>query len=383
MKPLPKILIFIDWYLPGFKAGGPIQSCANLVAHLKAYFQFYIITRNTDYCSDIPYPGVASDSWNEVEGVQVYYLSKDKINYRNIKRLTAAVLADYIYINGIYSLNFSLIPLVVAKRLSHKHIIVAGRGMFAQSAVQVKATKKTLFFKIVRLLRLYQDVTFHATNPKEAQDIKGLLGSETNVWVAANMAKAVNAGSLSAREKKAGELKLVSIARISPEKNTLFALEVLSAYEGTGKICFDIYGPVYNIAYWEQCQRVIAKMPHNVSVRYKESLDRELVFETLKQYHVLFMPTQGENFGHIILESLTTGCPVIISDQTPWKNLHEKKVGYDIALTNHQSYIKAIEAFLGMEQEQYDQISANAFNCAISFIHDPTHIEANKALFKV
>ncbi|CAN5434615.1 hypothetical protein BH10BAC1_BH10BAC1_14720 [soil metagenome] len=28
-----KVLIFIDWYLPGYKAGGPRQSVANLVAH--------------------------------------------------------------------------------------------------------------------------------------------------------------------------------------------------------------------------------------------------------------------------------------------------------------------------------------------------------------
>ena len=44
----PKVLIFIDWYKPGFKAGGPIQSVSNIVSQLGKDYEFYIITRDTD-----------------------------------------------------------------------------------------------------------------------------------------------------------------------------------------------------------------------------------------------------------------------------------------------------------------------------------------------
>jgi hypothetical protein len=30
-----KILVFVDWYLPGYKAGGQIRSVASMVGHLK------------------------------------------------------------------------------------------------------------------------------------------------------------------------------------------------------------------------------------------------------------------------------------------------------------------------------------------------------------
>ena len=43
-----KILVFIDWYLPGFRAGGPIRSCANLISHLSDEFDFNIVTTDTD-----------------------------------------------------------------------------------------------------------------------------------------------------------------------------------------------------------------------------------------------------------------------------------------------------------------------------------------------
>jgi hypothetical protein len=39
-----KILIFVDWFEPGFKAGGPIQSCRNLVESLGDDFDFYLVT---------------------------------------------------------------------------------------------------------------------------------------------------------------------------------------------------------------------------------------------------------------------------------------------------------------------------------------------------
>ena len=38
-----KILVFVDWYLPGFKAGGPIRSCANLISHFSNEYDFFVL----------------------------------------------------------------------------------------------------------------------------------------------------------------------------------------------------------------------------------------------------------------------------------------------------------------------------------------------------
>ena len=39
----------------------------------------------------------------------------------------------------------------------------------------------------------------------------------------------------------------------------------------------------------------------------------------------MFLPSKGENFGHIIMESLAASTPVIISDLTPWKDLENAR----------------------------------------------------------
>ncbi len=36
----PKVLIFIDWFTPGYKAGGPTTSNVNIVNHLSDDFDF-------------------------------------------------------------------------------------------------------------------------------------------------------------------------------------------------------------------------------------------------------------------------------------------------------------------------------------------------------
>ena len=44
----PVVLVAIDWYLPAYRAGGPIRSIANLVAALGDEIDFRIVCGNRD-----------------------------------------------------------------------------------------------------------------------------------------------------------------------------------------------------------------------------------------------------------------------------------------------------------------------------------------------
>ncbi|WP_439883008.1 glycosyltransferase [Pontibacter sp. MBLB2868] len=383
MNGKPSILIFIDWYLPGYKAGGPIQSCANLVEHLKGQADFYIITRNTDYCSEEAYTSVVSDEWNEVNGAQVYYFSKSKLSYQRLKMVINTISPDGIYINGIYSFYFSILPLLIAKQLKLSNVTVAARGMLASSAIQVKGIKKTAFFTCAKIINLYKGIKFQATNELEKSDILEVIGIEANVMVAPNLPGKQFASINARRPKNKGVLKLVSIARIAPEKNTKYALEVLGAYKGSGTIYFDIFGPLYDMDYWKECEDLIRKMPESVVVRYIGSIESRLVPETLENHHMLFMPSRGENFGHVILESLTAGCPVLISDQTPWKGLKALGIGFDHPLEEKKRFADTLQALVNLSQEEYNCLSDRAFKYAISYRNNPENIEASRALFNL
>lgn len=306
---------------------------ANMVDYLSDQYRFFIITRNTDYTETTPYTSIRSNCWEEYsENVKVFYADEVHQNQSTFKNLIKEVNPDILYINGVYSWKFSILPLIIRKSLKLNKVIVASRGMLAQSAIDVKGGKKRLFLKLARLAGLYRNVVFHATNQKEEQDIKGVLGKRLKVIVADNLPKK-NLPELKLIEKKVGKLKLVSLARIAPEKNTLFALErLLEITSFNGTIDFDLYGQIYNQEYWRECMEVIEQLPDNITVNYKGTVDAELVGTTIQNYHALFMPTRGENFGHVILESLSTGRPVLISDQTPWRGLEKDRCGWDLEL---------------------------------------------------
>lgn len=381
MNNKKKILVFIDWFLPGYKAGGPIQSCANLIDHLKDEYGFSVVTRNTDYCETQPYSTIKSNEWNVLpNGAKVYYFSSDKLSRKNIKTLIDNEQFDFLYLNGIFSFYFTLLPLLYySRRKQSQTKIIAARGMFAQSALSIKKTKKRFFLWAIKITKLFENVVFHATTLQEAEDITTVLGNKTKIKIAPNLSKKKNIENLTQRTKEKGFVRIVNVARISPEKNLKYALEVLQKVKG--KLEFDIYGPIYNEQYWHECLALIQKMPSNIKVTYKQSIESEKIGEELKKYHFMFMPTQGENFGHIILESLSSGCPVIISDQTVWKNLESRNSGWDLPLLRKDDFVNIIEKTIEMSQEEYNILSKNAFDYALEFINNKEMIEQNKNLF--
>ena len=347
-----------------------MRSMANMVEHLAGEYDFYIVTRNTDYLSDELYEGVEYDKWVDfIPGVKVFYASKAFQNRKTFKRLIKETKFDVGYINGIYSWKFSILPLFVLKKSGVKKIIVASRGMLADSAINVKADKKRIFLKMAKLFNLYSGVVFHVTNEKEAEDVKHALGNKVKTIAASNLPRK-ELIPFKTIVKKKGELKLVSLARIAPEKNTLYALERLAELiDLEVSVVFDIYGQIYDVPYWQKCQEVIKTLPDHIKVNYKGTVDAEDVGKTIQNYHALFMPTRGENFGHVILESLSAGRPVLISDQTPWRELKSKKAGWDLPLQDEKLLQEKIKELISMSDEEYQKWSRGARKLAEEYVN--------------
>jgi glycosyltransferase involved in cell wall biosynthesis len=226
---------------------------------------------------------------------------------------------------------------------------------------------------------LYKGVIFQASTEAEVADIQNALGKGTAIQLAGNLPKKKNYQAIGMKEKTVGMLRLVNIARIAPEKNLKFALEILM--EVKAKIQFDFYGPVYNKSYFEECKEVIQKLGSNIQVNYKNSIESSEVESTFEGYHCLFMPSLGENFGHIILESFLAGCPVIISDQTPWRSLNTRKLGFDISLAEKANFVAAIEQLARIPQNEFNEWSNAAYKFGYAYVNNPEILKQNLNLF--
>lgn len=373
-----KIIIFVDWYLPGYKAGGPIRSVANMVAHLKSDFDFSLVTSDTDYHESQAYPSIKSNEWNLADGCKVFYFSKKYLKFRNLFVLLKQEAFDVVYLNSMFSFYYTILPLFILRRLERNcKIILAPRGMLAEGALSVKSFKKKMFLFFLKFAKLQNNIVFHATSEEEKKDISKFFNSK--IILAPNLSQLSENNEFHVRKKNINELKLVNIARISPEKNLKFALTILQ--KSKDNITFDIFGTINNKVYWEECLGVIKEMPANITVNYKNEIQNHLIPELLRNYHFMFMPTLGENFGHVIIESLASGCPVIISDRTPWRNMEKQKTGWDISLSSTDLFVKAIENASKMDREEFNIWSKKAFDFSLKYINDPDIIEKNRNLF--
>ncbi len=364
-----KILLFSDWFYPGFMAGGPIQSSFNLINHLQNYYDFSVITRDTDYTDTIPYKGIKSDVWTTLpNGMRVYYFSTENLSYPNMAKLIESEQFDVAYLNSMYSPRFTIMPLFILNRLKKK-IILAPRGMLAPSAIAIKSWKKRPFLLWIKNSSFIKNMHFHAASEQEAGHIHNVFGKKVEVRLAPNLPGKMELSPFVAKRKDVGMVHLISIARVSPEKNLLYALEVLQKVKG--KVKFDIYGPVYDYAYWEKCKAVLNKLPENIEAEHFGPIAKDEIPNALKDVHFLFMPTQGENFGHTILEAMVCGCPAIISDQTPWRGLEPAKAGFDLPLNKHAGFVDAIEKTIAMDSITFKEWSEGTRKCAAGFINNP------------
>lgn len=379
---MKKIISFTDYYWPGYKAGGTIRAFMNQVDYLKSDFEFFIITRNTDYTETTPYPGITPDQWTLVApNVNVYYISAACQTVKTFSALLKQTRYDVVYIHLLFGFWYSILPLVLAKRQNYERIIVCPHGNLGSGALAVKPHRKKVFLGLAKLTGYYNGTVFHSVTTHETSDIKTHIGGNTRIFEARELPRKISSPP-DRQQKTKGKLSLVTVARIAPEKNQLYALEILSQCKNY-EIRYDLIGPVYEESYWKKCQELIAAMPSNVTVNYRGSINSDKIPQELQTYDMMLLPTTGENFGHTILESFMAGCPVIISNRTPWKDLERSGVGRDIPLENPGGFREALEFFASLNDAEFDVFSKSAFRFAMDYMANPEMLAENIKLFNL
>ena len=72
----------------------------------------------------------------------------------------------------------------------------------------------------------------------------------------------------------------------------------------------------------------------------------------LQEAYLLLLPSKSENFGNVVLESLSQSTPVIASKGTPWAVLNETNAGWWVD-NDPEILSKVIDAALSLSEENY------------------------------
>jgi glycosyltransferase involved in cell wall biosynthesis len=322
-----RVLVTCATFEPGFRGGGPVRSVAQIIDSAPPDLDILLVTRDRDLGSDEPYAGL-SGHWIPRGNAKVFYLNTNSVFQwlcliAELRRGRITLM----YLNSLFQPQFSILPLIlcVLRILPVNAVLLAPRGELSPGALSLKARKKRWFLRIWRPLLLHSNLTWHASSEMEADHIRAIVES-AHITIAVSSDQSVPPIS-STDLPRAQYLspRFVYIGRISQKKNLRLAI---AAFEWvTTPAAFDIYGPIEDKRYWESCKEGIAALPTHISVRYRGELTPDRVLPTFSLYDAFVFPTLGENFGHVIAESLASSCPVICSDQTPWTPVLEADGG--------------------------------------------------------
>jgi glycosyltransferase involved in cell wall biosynthesis len=374
----------IPYYLPGQKAGGSIWTACNLVNALGDEFDFRIVSSDHDGPDDLtPYQGIQPNVWTQVGKAQVMYLSRERRNIRAIFRLLKSEKADFLYLNSFFSRPFSMMPMIArsAGARAQTKVVVAPRGEFSPGALNAKKWRKRVYIEVAKRLPIYREVLWQTSTPFEAQDVRAVFGSGASVSTAMDLPspESVSGLAVSRTAKESGSLRIAFLSRIEPKKNLVGALRLLDGV--SGDVEFNIYGPTQDESYWRQCQTEISRLPPNIRVNYKSVVKHSEVAAIFSSHHLFLFPTLGENFGHVIYEALSAGCPSLLSDQTPWRGIEAAGAGWDIPLDQPQTFRAALERCVAWSHSDFEAASAKAREFARNFMARQNPLGDYRAIF--
>jgi glycosyltransferase involved in cell wall biosynthesis len=374
-----RVAILCDYYAPGYKAGGPIQTLTGMVGQLAEGFEWQVVTRDRDLGDSDRYPNIARSEWNRVGNANVYYVSEPTI--WGVYRALARSSYDILYLNSLFSPAFSLTPLLLMRLriLKRRPVILAPRGELSPSALRLKRVRKSLCKVLCKVFGIWRGILWHASNEAEAAHIRQEVSEAVRVAVAPNLAVRQSASQHTRRAKVPGVLRLVYLSRISRIKNLDGAIKILSGVSGT--VVFHVVGPFEDVNYLAQCKDLAAHLPPDITVDFLGPVPNHEVRSVLSNYDLFFLPTHSENFGHAIVEALNAGTPVLVSDRTPWRGLAERSAGWDIELHDVARFRAVLQQCVDMDELSHEVLVSGARAYASQVMGSTERKRATEAMF--
>jgi glycosyltransferase involved in cell wall biosynthesis len=225
----------------------------------------------------------------------------------------------------------SLLNLILSKH--SPKVIYIPRGELSSGSMSNRLLLKTFYVFFLRIIINLISVKWVATSLSESNFIEKRIG-KADIAICPNLIdfKNMRSDKLSFPTKN-----LVSIGRIEKKKNQYWLSKLNKE--------IDIIGP--SLREKEYVDLVInAKKLHVLGGKNPDEM-----IKIYRDYKVNLLPTLNENFGHVIVESILSGTPVIVSENTPWTDfINDNKLGMAVKL-DVKSWDLAINEVLNNNKE--------------------------------
>ena len=305
---------------------------------------------------------VKSNKWTDVDGVRVRYCTaKTKLPFRVIHHSILEVFkADVVLFSSLcYLPNFFILLFAF---ILGKKIVWSPRGELFDSALQGNKGK-LFYFRVIRLF-FRKGHLFHATSEEEKQAIRKHFGDKYRVVIIPNYMELPKKLERDNNKDK----YLLFLGRIAPIKaidNLLLGVTKSEAFLNSSYKL--ILAGIKQGDYYLELESILDNNPEiKDKVEFIGSIEGREKYQLYANAEYTILVSHSENFGNVIIESLSQGTPVLASYGTPWQILETTNSGYWID-NSPESIGKFIDIIINQNENEYIKQRNNAYTLAKSF----------------
>jgi len=348
-----KILFPIGAFYPA-QSGGPNNTIAWITEALtNNNIDVFIVTTDLDILSNHK---IIFNKWISSELGKIIYC-KTLVHYLPFKLIYESVCkfkhVDIIHLTGVFYPP-SLILYLINKIFFKKKIVWSPRGELAEEALIYSSFIKKIYLFIINFF-INDKFFFHTTSKEETFITKERFNHNRIIQIP-NYLKPTKSVKRSSKKSY-----LLFIGRISPKKaieNLIEALNI-SKFFKEKEMKLIIAGNYHN-KYGDSLKKLCLKLclDKNIDfIGHVEGKQKDILYANA---FFTIMPSHNENFGNVVVESLSQSTPVIASTGTPWEILEVNNAGYWIS--NEPKVIaEKIDYVLCMTNNKYLSMRANSY----------------------
>ena len=234
-----------------------------------------------------------------------------------------ALVSDIMHSNSLWMLP-NIYPALAVRNRTCK-LVTAPRGAMTEYSWERSHWKKRLMMVFGQRFALGRTNMFHATCESEIADIRR-FGWKQPVALVPNGVEIPSKIKASRHEGERSR-RLLYLSRIHPEKRLDL---LLKAWRRLQDVCPDwelwVCGPLEG-----EYPRKMVELGRTLGLQRVTFKGEVLGSEKEAAYQssdLFVLPTNTENFGIVVAESLANGTPVIVSKGAPWSGLEPRRCGW-------------------------------------------------------
>jgi len=351
-----KILQINASYKPAYIYGGPTMSVAKLSEQLvKAGCIVEAFTTTANGAVELP---VAPNHKTNVDGVDVTYfkrITKDHTHFSPallIKLWKQAGKFDLVHIHAWWNL-VSVLSVLIAL-IKKKPVLISPRGTLSPYSFHNKnrSVKKLLHYLLGE--QLLKRSYMHATSNAEYKALTAIIKPE-KIFDIQNFVNIAPASAIKP-SSDISTFKLLFLSRIEEKKGLDILLNALPFLNIPYHLTIAGDG---DIDYIDQLKNIAANNSSSANITWI-GFQNESKFDVFRNHHLLVLPSYDENFGNVIIESLSSGTPVLISEQVGLADyVVQNNLGW-VCQTTPSSVSDAINNIAGNNLDKLSEIRSLA-----------------------